>query len=274
MQVVIRRSFLLITFLLHWSSSFRILFPLPCAPFVQKDLRLLSCVVCSLSSDTCCFPEQFSSSGALHILCMEGRNGMTMSGPASYYMHSGMATSGSGSQTGLHSPPGMRPLPSPSTSLPARSTNVSGGGSVGPAFQMEPSPTLCQPGVNIGNQGSSVAQAEPVKRKRGRPRKYGPDGTMSLGLSPLSSTSPGAGSSPGSSAMVSMAGSGSAPPPQKRGRGRPPGTGRKQQLASCGELMHFVFSFLVVQSDHILLISFFLYFLFHVVFCWLDCWSG
>ncbi|CAA7390921.1 unnamed protein product [Spirodela intermedia] len=165
---------------------------------------------------------------------MEGRNGMAMSGPASYYMHRGMATSGSGSQTGLHSPPGMRPLPSPSGSLPVRSTNISGG-SVGPGFQVEPSPTLCQPGVNIGNQGSSVAQVEPVKRKRGRPRKYGPDGTMSLGLSPLSSTGPGAGSSPGSSGVVSMAGSGSAPPPQKRGRGRPPGTGRKQQLASCGE---------------------------------------
>ncbi|CAA6655607.1 unnamed protein product [Spirodela intermedia] len=164
---------------------------------------------------------------------MEGRNGMAMSGPASYYMHRGMATSGSGSQTGLHSPPGMRPLPSPSGSLPVRSTNISGG-SVGPGFQVEPSPTLCQPGVNIGNQGS-IAQVEPVKRKRGRPRKYGPDGTMSLGLSPLSSTGPGAGSSPGSSGVVSMAGSGSAPPPQKRGRGRPPGTGRKQQLASCGE---------------------------------------
>jgi len=56
-----------------------------------------------------------------------------------------------------------------------------------------------------------------MKRKRGRPRKYGPDGSMALALSPFS-------------ALTGMAGSSS----QKRGRGRPPGTGRKQQMAALG----------------------------------------
>lgn len=56
-----------------------------------------------------------------------------------------------------------------------------------------------------------------LKRKRGRPRKYGPDGSMALALSPFS-------------ALAGIAGSSS----QKRGRGRPPGTGRKQQMAALG----------------------------------------
>ncbi|KAF7826033.1 AT-hook motif nuclear-localized protein 9-like [Senna tora] len=69
---------------------------------------------------------------------------------------------------------------------------------------------------------SGVPSGEPVKRKRGRPRKYGPDGTVSLALTPPSSSHPG---------------SGTVTQSQKRGRGRPPGTGKKQQLASLGELM-------------------------------------
>ncbi|MQL94335.1 hypothetical protein Taro_026993 [Colocasia esculenta] len=166
---------------------------------------------------------------------MEGRNAMAMSGPGAspYYIHRGLSGSpGSGSQPGLHAPQGMRTLANPSTSLPVPSATV--GGSVSTAFQVEPSPALSQHGINVGGQGSSVAQGEPVKRKRGRPRKYGPDGTMSLGLSPLSSPAGTPGSGAGSSGM-GVTGSGSSPSSQKRGRGRPPGTGRKQQLASCGE---------------------------------------
>lgn len=62
-----------------------------------------------------------------------------------------------------------------------------------------------------------VSNVNSLKRKRGRPRKYGPDGSMALALSPFS-------------AHPGMTGSSS----QKRGRGRPPGTGRKQQLAALG----------------------------------------
>ncbi|CAN1237074.1 AT-hook motif nuclear-localized protein 9 [Linum grandiflorum] len=54
-----------------------------------------------------------------------------------------------------------------------------------------------------------------MKRKRGRPRKYGPDGTASLALSPSMSSS--------------------STHPGKRGRGRPPGSGKKQQLIGFGD---------------------------------------
>ncbi|XP_047339225.1 AT-hook motif nuclear-localized protein 9 [Impatiens glandulifera] len=64
--------------------------------------------------------------------------------------------------------------------------------------------------------GPAPSGLETVKRKRGRPRKYGPDGAMGLQLSNSSNTVP-----------VSSN--------QKRGRGRPPGSGSKQQLASLGK---------------------------------------
>ncbi|KAH7387226.1 hypothetical protein KP509_16G011500 [Ceratopteris richardii] len=61
---------------------------------------------------------------------------------------------------------------------------------------------------------------ESVKKKRGRPRKYGLEGSLALTVSPISAFAP----SPSS-------------PSQKRGRGRPPGSGKNQQLAALGELM-------------------------------------
>nr|KYP67282.1 Putative DNA-binding protein ESCAROLA [Cajanus cajan] len=83
-------------------------------------------------------------------------------------------------------------------------------------------------GINIGSSpdgGTGVSSSgEPVKKKRGRPRKYGPEGAVSLRLSPLSAT---ANSTPGLGT-----------PAEKRPRGRPPGSGRKQQLASLGEWMN------------------------------------
>ncbi|KAH9317697.1 hypothetical protein KI387_019466, partial [Taxus chinensis] len=71
--------------------------------------------------------------------------------------------------------------------------------------------------MSIGMGGGSDSSG---KKKRGRPRKYGPDGSMALALSPLASSSPGGGYSS---------------PLQKRGRGRPPGSGKKQRLAALGE---------------------------------------
>jgi len=66
---------------------------------------------------------------------------------------------------------------------------------------------------------------QPLKKKRGRPRKYVQDATttaVSLGLSsPMSSPS----QNPDSSQTLTL----------KRGRGRPPGSGKKQQLAFYGE---------------------------------------
>ncbi|XP_023005452.1 AT-hook motif nuclear-localized protein 8-like [Cucurbita maxima] len=61
------------------------------------------------------------------------------------------------------------------------------------------------------------------KKKRGRPRKYSPDGNIALGLSPTPVTSSAA---PGDSAGMH-----SADPRPKKNRGRPPGTGKKQMDA-------------------------------------------
>ncbi|KAF2282582.1 hypothetical protein GH714_043211 [Hevea brasiliensis] len=89
---------------------------------------------------------------------------------------------------------------------------------MGSTLPIETSTAIPPHGVSVGAPSAMPPSGEPVKRKRGRPRKYGPDGTVSLALSPPLSTHPG-----------------TITPTQKRGRGRPPGTGRKQQLASLGE---------------------------------------
>ncbi|KAJ0973467.1 hypothetical protein J5N97_021426 [Dioscorea zingiberensis] len=76
-------------------------------------------------------------------------------------------------------------------------------------------------GMGIVGCGSNVVGGgeDLATKKRGRPRKYGPDG-MSLALSPTFSSSP---LSPGSDFTA------------KRGRGRPPGSGKRQLLAALGE---------------------------------------
>uniref|UniRef100_A0A5B7BZJ9 AT-hook motif nuclear-localized protein n=1 Tax=Davidia involucrata TaxID=16924 RepID=A0A5B7BZJ9_DAVIN len=146
---------------------------------------------------------------------MDGREGMALSGSASYYLHRGVSGSGSGSgtQTGLHSPPGYRPLTNPHSSVQSN---------VGSTFPVENPPPNFAHGLHMG-VATGVPPGEPGKKKRGRPRKYGPNGAnMSLGLSPMSS-------SPLPGSMT---------PTPKRARGRPPGSGRKQQLASLGEWMN------------------------------------
>ncbi|XP_034709243.1 AT-hook motif nuclear-localized protein 5 [Vitis riparia] len=155
---------------------------------------------------------------------MDGREAMALSGSPPYYIHRGVvgsaSLSGSGIHSGgLHAPPGFRPLSNPGIPVQSNVRN----NSVGQTFSVDHSQTNFPHGFNMAVP-SGVPPAEPVKRKRGRPRKYGPDGNVSLGLSPMS-------------ARPSL-GSGSVTPTQKRGRGRPPGTGRKQQLATLGEWMN------------------------------------
>nr|DAD41882.1 TPA_asm: hypothetical protein HUJ06_016205 [Nelumbo nucifera] len=98
------------------------------------------------------------------------------------------------------------------------SYQTSGGGSGGDSS----AGAIVQHGLNM-NMG------EPMKRKRGRPRKYGPDGTMALALTP---TSPGGGvpASGGFSSSSAASPSSSI----KKNRGRPPGSGKKQQMAALG----------------------------------------
>ncbi|OAY24389.1 AT-hook motif nuclear-localized protein 13 [Manihot esculenta] len=69
---------------------------------------------------------------------------------------------------------------------------------------------------------------EPAKKKRGRPRKYTPDGNIALGLSPTPISS-----SPNSLVHADSGGGTGTPgvasePSSKRNRGRPPGSGKKQ----------------------------------------------
>lgn len=100
------------------------------------------------------------------------------------------------------------------------SGGVSGGGN-------GPSPVIAPHGLNI-NMG------EPIKRKRGRPRKYGPDGAMALALTPVSPPSTGPPSSGAGGFSPSSASAMSATILKKKGR--PPGSGRKLQMAALGNL--------------------------------------
>ncbi|KAG6510588.1 hypothetical protein ZIOFF_028613 [Zingiber officinale] len=210
------------------------------APFVQKKqvLDVVSVQHASLPRFwRWCFGEAFfavetcSFSGS----CMDGRDAMELSGAASYYIaHRGIHGSSVGSQPGLHftAQPGARSIPNLGTSLAVPPSGVDSA-----AFQVE-SP-LAASSHGGGRLGEGVSQVEPVKRKRGRPRKYGPEGSVALALSPIST------SAPASSVIGSVSASGSGVPTQKRRRGRPPGTGRKQVLASLGEyLMIFVMNYL------------------------------
>ena len=148
---------------------------------------------------------------------MDRRDTMSLSGSTSYYMSRGMAGSGPGTQSGLHGSPGIRPLSSPNVQF---QSNL-GGSTMGSTLPGEPSASISPHSVNVGAP-PVVPQTEPLKRKRGRPRKYGPDGTVSLALSPSPATHGGTNTTTSA---------------QKRGRGRPPGTGRKQQLASLGKFL-------------------------------------
>lgn len=71
---------------------------------------------------------------------------------------------------------------------------------------------------------------EPMKKKRGRPRKYGSDGRMALALSPLNSVF-------ASGYMNSLL----SEPSIKRSRGRPKGSGNKKQLEALGILSYDLF---------------------------------
>ncbi|WOL13958.1 AT-hook motif nuclear-localized protein 10 [Canna indica] len=117
--------------------------------------------------------------------------------------------------TAIYKPITTSPSPAPPPPPPAAAAapyHGGGGGGGGSGSIEVPSPVMPPPGINI-NMG------EPIKRKRGRPRKYGPDGTMALALIP---TSTAGGFSPSSA------------DPSKKVKGRPPGSSKKKQMAALG----------------------------------------
>ncbi|KAJ7958009.1 AT-hook motif nuclear-localized protein [Quillaja saponaria] len=77
-----------------------------------------------------------------------------------------------------------------------------------------------------------------MKRKRGRPRKYGPDGSMSLGLTPTTPKVPLNQSSGGfslpSSSVPPPSGDSAPPTSLKKARGRPRGSSKKLHLEPLG----------------------------------------
>ncbi|KAE8671181.1 AT-hook motif nuclear-localized protein 5 [Hibiscus syriacus] len=153
---------------------------------------------------------------------MDGREAMALSGGSGpYYIQRGVSAPSSASVThtsiaAFYSQPGFRPSSNPQVHLQSN---------IGPTFTGEPKNVSSPRGIDMGVP-SGEPLGEPVKKKRGRPRKYAPDGQVSLGLLPL----------PLPSKPKSL--SGSDAPGHKRKKGRPPGTGRKQQLAALGEWMN------------------------------------
>ncbi|XP_024012952.1 AT-hook motif nuclear-localized protein 11 isoform X2 [Eutrema salsugineum] len=153
---------------------------------------------------------------------MDRREAMALSGSGSYYIQRGMPGSGPPppqTQPTFHGSQGFHHFsnsnsPFGSNTNPNPNPNPGGGSSgfVSPPLPIESSPADSSAAAPPPSSGETS-----VKRKRGRPRKYGQDGSVSLALSPSVSTM--------------------SPNSNKRGRGRPPGSGKKQRLASIGDLM-------------------------------------
>ncbi|KAL2517100.1 AT-hook motif nuclear-localized protein 5 [Abeliophyllum distichum] len=124
---------------------------------------------------------------------------------------------------GFHTPPGFKTSSVPNFSLQSNA-GASGGSVSGSTFHVEnPSPNFPH-AISTAAASSMSPVTDTGKKKRGRPRKYGPDGAnMSLALSPLSTSTP-------SSGAITLG--------EKPRRGRPPGSGWKQKLAPLGEWMN------------------------------------
>ncbi|KAL8062677.1 hypothetical protein ABFX02_02G163200 [Erythranthe guttata] len=154
--------------------------------------------------------------------CMDQREAMSLTGSASYYMHPGTAES----VTGLQSSPNMSPLSNAALHF---QSNIGGSLNV----HLDSSSAMSAHGV--GGGPPAMQQGEPVvRRKRGRPRKYGHDGGVSLSLTPSVSN-------PASILRQ----------PQKW-KGRPSGSGRKPLMSSPGGS---VFSGAGTMTPHVINIA-------------------
>ncbi|XP_009104301.1 AT-hook motif nuclear-localized protein 11 [Brassica rapa] len=152
---------------------------------------------------------------------MDQREAMALSGSGYYYIQRGMPGSAPPqTQPSFYGSQGFQQFSNPSS--PFGST-----GFVYPPLPVETSQVDSLTPVALPPSGETF-----VKRKRGRPRKYGQDGSVSLALSPSLSSS-------------------MSPNSNKRGRGRPPGSGKKQRLSSTGGVMPWGTSF----TPHVIVVS-------------------
>ncbi|XP_073051165.1 AT-hook motif nuclear-localized protein 11-like [Primulina eburnea] len=172
---------------------------------------------------------------------MDGREGIAYQGSASYYFNRGGVGGSDGSGAGpnghgpgggsamtqareiQHPTPVFKNLSNPNIAMHPN-IGVNGSAVIGSAFHVENSLPNFTHGMTMAPVPVAPPSGETVKKKRGRPRKYAPDkSNMSLGLSPLSAPTPRFDE---------------INPSEKRRRGRPPGSGWKQQLAPLGEWMN------------------------------------
>lgn len=124
----------------------------------------------------------------------------------------------------------VRPAPNPvvmsNSAAPIQGTQLSFGSMPSPVSKpLEPSGQMYNgDGLMDVRASGGFSSTEPVKKKRGRPRKYGPDGSMALALTPSFSVS----------GYPAVQGSGQGSESSAKRRGRPPGSGKKLQLEALG----------------------------------------
>ncbi|XP_075501080.1 AT-hook motif nuclear-localized protein 11-like isoform X1 [Primulina tabacum] len=143
---------------------------------------------------------------------MDQRERMTLSG-GSYYMHRGSTEPVAGFLDSTI----MNSLSNANLHFPS---NI-GSSLIGSTLALDTSSTISPQRVSAGPP-SAVLQGEPVRRKRGRPRKYGRDGAVPSAFLPSTSNP---------TLTVSRT---------EKQRGRPPLTGRKLKLSCLGaSLLNF-----------------------------------
>ncbi|RWW28320.1 hypothetical protein GW17_00007212 [Ensete ventricosum] len=111
-----------------------------------------------------------------------------------------------------------------------------------PLGGVSPSPYQGAGGGSNGSFGAGAGTGEPFKRKRGRPRKYGPDGKVILAVNPVSA-GPAAAPATGAFSAAANAAAKASVEGVKKARGRPPGSSKKKQLealAGAGFIPHVI----------------------------------